>query len=677
MILKKLFIKNMFAYSGEIEIDLEPKNNKNIILIGARNGRGKTSFLRIIRILLHGLKNNSDFTKADVNLIPNEYALGKGNKWEGIFNKTYKNNTASIKGIFEFENNELIITRDFEKTNLSFNENLTVYYNFQKQLMPQEFLNNILPSNFAQFFFFDGEKLENLMNTQNLNVKESLEVLLNIKTYEKLITNIKSIQRNYKKETENTPSIEEISKLEYQRNSLMMDIKIDRNTIKKIEKEIQIFKIDIEEQQDKLTDFLSNKKADIKPLKSEKEVIEKELSTLKEYISSKLKGIDFLVLIAEGLSRKYLSKLEDDKTNYKLDEQLKLFKRTLNVIIAKVENNVFDSTIEEIPPEYNLNFDTTEYYQNRIKMESDKAWEKFKKDKSKNIDKQIIYFHEEDKETLQKIFEEKSLLYEKLIDLKKLEVRLKEIKNKIENATEDASENDNLINTYKIKKEELETQKSNYEQKIGELNKNIELKSKEKDKLDIKIKNLERSLNLSKPILNSIELSNKLIDFFQEFKLKLLHKKIADLENQFNISLFDLAHDKDWIKMVQINDKFEIKLLNFLEREISINSLSAGQRQILATALIQALASVSEVKSFICIDTPLARIDLENREQIITKYYPKASKQVIILSTNSEIDPSKREYRLMKDFISKEYTIVSDEYSSSFETGYFNEIERG
>jgi DNA sulfur modification protein DndD len=129
--------------------------------------------------------------------------------------------------------------------------------------------------------------------------------------------------------------------------------------------------------------------------------------------------------------------------------------------------------------------------------------------------------------------------------------------------------------------------------------------------------------------------------------------------------------------MVQINDKFEIKLLNFLEREISINSLSAGQRQILATALIQALASVSEVKSFICIDTPLARIDLENREQIITKYYPKASKQVIILSTNSEIDPSKREYRLMKDFISKEYTIVSDEYSSSFETGYFNEIERG
>ena len=82
------------------------------------------------------------------------------------------------------------------------------------------------------------------------------------------------------------------------------------------------------------------------------------------------------------------------------------------------------------------------------------------------------------------------------------------------------------------------------------------------------------------------------------------------MENEFNNYLFELSHDKEWIKMVQINDKFEIKLLNYLERSMSINSLSAGQRQILATALIQALGSVSEVKSFICIDTPLARMRL-------------------------------------------------------------------
>jgi len=677
MILKKIFIKNMFAYYGEIEIDLEPKNNKNIILIGARNGRGKTSFLKIIRILIHGLKDNSDFTKQDANLTPNEYALGKGNQWEGIFYKKYGVKTASVKGVFEFENKELIVQREFIKKANTFDENVIIFYNGKKEKQGQTFLNNILPSNFAQFFFFDGEKLEDLMNTQSINVKESLEVLLNIKTYEKLMKYITSVQKEYKKETEDTPTSEEIQKLEYNQKSLITDIKIHKHDIELIEKEIRVLQIDIEEKTERLTDLLANKKADIKPLKQEKEKIETKLIDLKEYIGKKIKGMDFLILMSESLSRTYLSKLEDDKTNYQLDEQLKNFKRELNSIITTIQNNIFDPDMIDIPPEYNLSSDITDFYSDKIREESDKAYKKFKNRKNKELDKQIIYYHEDDKECLQYAFEEKALMYEKFSSLKNLEQRLREIYNELENATENASEHDNEIKKYKEEKEEEEKEKSEKEQKKGSLLKEVELKNERKKVLDLDIKKLEKKLNLSRPILNSIELSSQLLDFFQEFKLKLLHKKIEDLENEFNKHLFELAYDKDWIKMVQINARFEIKLLNHLEREMSINSLSAGQRQILATALIQALGSVSQVKSFICIDTPLARIDLENREQIITKYYPKASKQVIILSTNSEIDPSKSEYRHMKDFISKEYTIVSDDYKSNFENGYFQEISRG
>lgn len=677
MILKKIFIKNMFAYHGELEIDLEPSNNRNIILIGARNGRGKTSFLRIIRILIHGIKENSDFTKNDANLTPNEYALGKANKWEGIFYKKSGVIKASIKGVFELDAKELVVTREFEKTSLSFGENATVYFDGKKEQSPQVFLDNVLPKNFAQFFFFDGEKLENLINTQNLNVKESLEVLLNIKTYEKLVSSIKTAQRDYKKETEDSPTSAEITKLEHKKQSYEDDIKISKNDIEKIEKEIRLLKIEIEEKIEKSTDLVADKKADLKPKKLEKEKIEKELVELKSYIADKVKGLDFLVLMAEKLSRDYLEQLSDDKVNHKLDEQLKFFKRTLNSIIPKVQNNIFNPDIAPIPPEYNLNFDTTEFYQNRIKEESDKAWDDFKNSKDKDLEKQLIYYNEEDKTRLQSVFEYKAIMYEKFSHLQALENRLKQIKNELENATEHASEQDYTINKYKTEKEELEAQKSKNEQKLGELAKEIEIKAKEKDTLDVEIRKLERQLNLSQPILNAIDLSERLVDFFQEFKIKLLHKKVKDLESEFNNYLFELAHDKKWIKQVEINDKFEIKLLNFLEREMSINSLSSGQKQILATALIQALASVSQVKSFLCIDTPLARIDLENREQIITKYYPRASKQVIILSTNSEIDPSKSEYKFMQDFIAKEYTIISDEYKSSFENGYFNEIDRG
>lgn len=673
MILKKLYINNMFAYSGEIEIDLEPKNNKNIILIGARNGRGKTSFLRILRILMHGIKENIDFIKQDGKLTAKEYALGKKNKWEGIFYKKYGVDNASVKGIFEFENKELIIERNFTKNSQNFDEDIFVTFNLKPQNKPQTFLDNILPKNFAQFFFFDGEKLEDLMNTQNLNIKYSLEVLLNIKTYEKLISNIKTVQREYKKETEDTPTSDEIERLEHKKNSLITDIKINKSDIEAIEKEILRFKIEIDERTEQLTNLLVDKKSDMKPLKNEKERIEKELLQLKEYISKKIKGIDFLVLMAESISRDYLSKLEDDKTNYQLDEQLKNFSDNLRNMIRRIQDNLFE--IDDL--EYNIESHKVDFYKDRLDDLRKEQYTEFSKRMRSKNQEQLIHFNEDDKDRLNRIFEEKAIMYEKFSHLQKIEKRLKEIKNELENATENESESNYYFNEYKKEKEELENNKSINEQKIGELKKDTELKIEKRNRLDIEISKLEKSLNLSKPILNSIELSETLIEFFEEFKRQLLHKKIEDLENEFNNHLFELAYDKNWIKQVQINDKFEIKLLNFLEQEMSISSLSAGQRQILATALIQALGSVSQVKSFICIDTPLARIDLENREQIITKYYPRASKQVIILSTNSEIDPSKSEYRFMKDFISKEYTIVSDEYKSSFEDGYFKEIGRG
>ena len=93
----------------------------------------KEYYLRIIRILMHGLKNNVDFTKQDINLSPNEYELGKGTKWEGIFNKNYGIKKASIIGFFNFNGKELIIERKFEKK---------LYKHFIKQPFIKEIIVN-------------------------------------------------------------------------------------------------------------------------------------------------------------------------------------------------------------------------------------------------------------------------------------------------------------------------------------------------------------------------------------------------------------------------------------------------------------------------------------------------------------------------------------------------------
>lgn len=105
------------------------------------------------------------------------------------------------------------------------------------------------------------------------------------------------------------------------------------------------------------------------------------------------------------------------------------------------------------------------------------------------------------------------------------------------------------------------------------------------------------------------------------------------------------------------------------------SSLSAGERQLMVISLLWALAICSRKELPVIIDTPLSRLDSNHRASLVTTYFPQASKQTIILSTDSEIDH--RYYELMKDNVGDEYTLVYDDKKkcSTIRQGYFLEDE--
>ena len=128
----------------------------------------KTSiFLKGIKMnyLLNGTKKKMGIRQTKHCKIvldsPNEYALGKGNKWEGAFfikNMVWRKHQSKV--IFDFNGKELLIEREFaknEQTSLN-SEDVSIYYDSQKQT--QAFIDNILPKNFAQFFFLMEKNLK-------------------------------------------------------------------------------------------------------------------------------------------------------------------------------------------------------------------------------------------------------------------------------------------------------------------------------------------------------------------------------------------------------------------------------------------------------------------------------------------------------------------------------------
>ena len=91
----------------------------------------------------------------------------------------------------------------------------------------------------------------------------------------------------------------------------------------------------------------------------------------------------------------------------------------------------------------------------------------------------------------------------------------------------------------------------------------------------------------------------------------------------------------------------------------------------LATSILWSLARTSGKPLPFMIDTPLARLDVEHRDNLIENFYPDASHQLVIFSTDSEIDANY--YSKLHKYISKSYamTFVPEEGKSKIHSGYY------
>jgi len=113
------------------------------------------------------------------------------------------------------------------------------------------------------------------------------------------------------------------------------------------------------------------------------------------------------------------------------------------------------------------------------------------------------------------------------------------------------------------------------------------------------------------------------------------------------------------IHYIRVTDDFELRYENAEGQALAINNFSSGMRQLIATTLLWALKEVSGKNIPLIIDTPLARIDREHQDNLLSQYYPTVGQQVIILPTNSELD--ERKYEQLKPYIYKEYCLYNSQ----------------
>ncbi len=169
-----------------------------------------------------------------------------------------------------------------------------------------------------------------------------------------------------------------------------------------------------------------------------------------------------------------------------------------------------------------------------------------------------------------------------------------------------------------------------------------------------------------------VDYSERVRGTMKRFRQAILDRRIQHIEGLVLEGFQQLLRKDKLITGLTIDPRtFAMTLYGADRHELTPERLSAGERQLLAVSIISALARASGRALPVVIDTPLGRLDSVHRERLVERYFPHAGHQVILLSTDEEIDPT--HHAKLKPYIGRSYVLRHDDKtgSTTVEPGYF------
>lgn len=647
MIIRRLVLHNFGVYASTNVFEF--KGNKPIVLIGGMNGRGKTTFLEAVLLALYG---------------SNSFAYNESNyKSYGQYLKSFVNvSDESLKTYIDLEfsmdnydNEKYHIHREWTGDKKRTSEKICVYKNeIYNQFLTDNwsmFIENILPSGLSNFFFFDGEKIAELAVDKTSNqMKESIKTLLGISVLDLLRSDLgRIINRTAKNQVDNS----EEAVVELLRNQK----EIATKNLVTIDKELE----DLEEKKATLTQRLDLKKNEYVAKGGDIVTQRQELYQKRVAIMSKIDSYKEQ-LVADAASELPFLLVKDYLRNIRENAEIEQDQKMLEIALRK------------------MNHFSTDYEKNNHK-DSAAILRFMDYISNKSVKKEgSVSYNLSDSS----LFKLQVLLDEQLLDTK---FNVIDRQKKLEELYQEANQLDSYLSVDIDEKEISKIYKEikEIEQKIIEINVKIERKESERRSRNGELIAITSTFNKKvEKYLKKMELnddSDRIIKYahmadtiLEEYKVRLQKNKITVVANTMTECYKKLANKKNLINHICMDPvTLDLYYEDYNGKKINKSSLSAGEKQLMVISLLWALALCSKKKLPVIIDTPLSRLDSEHREALIKTYFPQASEQTIILSTDSEIDHDYHE--MMKKNIEDEFTLIYDDISKSttIRRGYFEE----
>jgi DNA sulfur modification protein DndD len=657
MIIDGIAFKNFGIYGGRQEAALAPTNDrKPITLFGGMNGGGKTTFLDAIQLVLYGAKARCS---GRGKLGYRDYLR------EMIHRGADPTDGAAIELRFrravDGEMHYYRVTRSWRQTAKGIEENVEVTRDaeFDSLLSEHwdEYIESYIPSGIAHLFFFDAEQIKDLAEGEHAAeiLGTAIHSLLGLDLVDRLDTDLIALARRKRATTQ---SVEEAEKSRHAQEELerlqrLLDEATQTqgtlgNEAGRIAKDLTSCEEKFRQEGGDLYDMRAD-------LETERSRLGNELAAEEASLRELAAGPAPLLLISGLLDETEKQAQHEAEARKSAVLVAALEERDSDVLTLLKRNKVPGTQLDLI---------------DRL-LQTDRA------DRAGAVAEPMIlncsdHLATEFRHLRSTILPDaKTAIEQSLESVSSLQERLTRCDLQLARVpTEDAiaaiqRELTRLRKKYQDKQAELAAQTD----KVTLVGRQLEdAKRKFERELGHEVESQVDREHQTRVLKHSVRVRETLA----KFRVAVIRKHAQRLERLVLESFTHLLRKRALVTDLKIDPAtFQIELTGGNGKPLPFDRLSAGERQLLATSLLWGLAKASGRPLPTIIDTPLGRLDSSHRRHLLDRYFPVASHQVILLSTDEEVDEAS--LARLKPHIGRSYTLDFDEKNSAttIKPGYF------
>jgi len=649
MILNQLILHDFGIYKGRHEIELTPLSpERPIILIGARNGRGKTTILDAINLVLYGSRANLS------NRQPRQ-------TWDDYLRNCIHLGGATSASVGldfsvldDFGMRQYSITRTWEAAPRGVNESFSVTLNGERdEVLAEDWsdhLEGLLPLEIASLNFFDGEKTNELATPERSKdvIRSAIRGLLGLGILERLEADLKVLIRRKQdavigdSASEALQSAEaELASLLTRRSSLVLEVAESRTSLERAREEVRRKEAHAREVGVERWEQRAEIESELSALRAERAEVELQLQI-------EASGVAPLAIVESLLARTCSQVQSDEKAHQE---------RTVLEVLTERDAAV----LQQLPKELVKGAKTVFDNDRRLRQE--------------RLGRLVVHQHPE-----QIVDQLRSAAGEvaALSDLATLIARLDLLESRAADAERKLMgvPTDGQLAPVLEALGRLREQADAFQRALETGEEEMHHVASAISRLESRAAGLRETEadreNESMQDRRSREYAAKALATLTKLAEATVRRNVAAIESSILDSFNQLAGKADLVTRVRLDtETLEMSVDTADGERQPVERLSAGERQLLAVAILWGLSRVAHREVPLVVDTPLGRLDSFHREKLATNYFPHVAQQVVILSTDEEFDADLRSK--IERFISRDYLIefIDAERSSQIVPGYF------